>query len=106
MFDISPTLHESVSGPWLCPPGNPPVVDLYGMSVTLPVWFYTDTVLSLRTSWSAMVKYQDNTSQQALHINRPYLKANWPVVNINDLTWTLPVKMGNLPIFNLRVGNI
>ena len=30
MFDISPTLHNSVSRLWLCPPGNHPVVDLYG----------------------------------------------------------------------------
>ena len=37
-----------------------------------------------------MAKYQDNTSRQALHTNRRYLKGNWPVINITNLTWTLP----------------
>ena len=46
MFDISPNLHNSVSGPWLSPHGNRPVVDLYGLLVTLPVMSYTITILS------------------------------------------------------------
>ena len=28
------------------------------------------------------------------------------MVNITDLTWTLPVKAGSLQVFNQRVGNI
>ena len=46
LFGISPTLHDSVSGLCLCPPGNHPVMDLYSLSVTLPVLSYTVTVLS------------------------------------------------------------
>ena len=40
---VLPTLHNSVSGLWLLPPGNHPIVDRYGLSVTLPVLSYTVT---------------------------------------------------------------
>ena len=40
------TLHDSVFGLWLRPPGNCPVVDLYSLSVTLPPLSYTITILS------------------------------------------------------------
>ena len=33
--NIKPTLQNSLSGPWLCLPGNHPVLDLYGLSYTL-----------------------------------------------------------------------
>ena len=46
MSDISPTLRDSVSRLWLRPPGNCPVLDLYGLSVALPILSYTVTVLS------------------------------------------------------------
>ena len=45
MFDISPTLHDSASGLLLRPPGNHPVVGLYGLSVTIPILSYTANVL-------------------------------------------------------------
>ena len=35
--NISLTLKDSVSGSWLHPPGNHPVVDLYSLSFTLPI---------------------------------------------------------------------
>ena len=35
MFNISPTLNNSVSRPWICPSGNRHVVGLYGLSDTL-----------------------------------------------------------------------
>ena len=35
--NISLTLNDSVSGSWLHPPGNRPVVDLYSLSFTLPI---------------------------------------------------------------------
>ena len=41
MFDISLTLPDSVSGPWLHPPGNCPVVGLYSLLDILPVLSYT-----------------------------------------------------------------
>ena len=43
---VSPTLPDFASGLWLQPPGNCPVLDIYGLSVTLPVLSYTVTVLS------------------------------------------------------------
>ena len=46
MFDISPTLHDSVSGLWLHSPRNHPVKDFCGLSVTLPVLSFNVTVLS------------------------------------------------------------
>ena len=46
MFDISPTLHNSVATLWLCPPGNRPVMDLYGLSLKLPILSYTVIILS------------------------------------------------------------
>ena len=104
--NILPSLHDSVTGHWLRPPGNCPVLDLCGLSVALHVLPPTVTVLSGRTSQTVMVKYQDTTSRQALHTNQPYLKGNRPVVNITDHTWTLPIKMGSLPVFTSRVGNI
>ena len=39
LFDISLTLNNSVSGPWLHPPKNHLIVDLNGLSFTLPVFF-------------------------------------------------------------------
>ena len=98
--------YDSVSGLWLCPPGNRSVVDLYSLLVTLPVLSYTVTVLSGSTCHPVVVKYQEFTSRQAVHTNRPYLKANRPVANITDLTWTLPVKTGSLLVFKNIVDNI
>ena len=92
MFDIAPAFHNSVSRPWLRPPGNCPVVDLYGLSVTLPFLSYTVSVLFERTFKPVLVNYQDTATQQAIHTNRQYLKGNRPVVNITDLTFSLPIK--------------
>ena len=50
MFDISPTLHDSVSEPRLCPPGNRPVVGLHDLWYTLSVLSYIVAVLSGSTS--------------------------------------------------------
>ena len=57
----------TLSVPWLSPPGNGPVVSLYGLMDTLPVLSYTENVLSGRTSQP--VKYPNNTSQQAVYTN-------------------------------------
>ena len=46
IFDISLTLNNSVSGLWHHTPENHPVVNIYGLSLTLPVLSYTVTVLS------------------------------------------------------------
>ena len=54
MFDMSQTYPDSVSGPWLHPPDNRPVVDLYNLSDTLPVLSYTVTILYGRTSRAVM----------------------------------------------------
>ena len=91
MFDILLTHPKSVSGPWLRPPGKRPVADLYSLSDTLPILSYTVTVFSGSTSRPVLVKYQDTTFQQALLTNRP-------VINITDLTFTLPVKIKSLPV--------
>ena len=40
MSDISPTLDNSVSGPWICPPGNRLVIGLYGFSDKLRLVLY------------------------------------------------------------------
>ena len=72
--DISPSLHNSASGPWLRSPGNQPVIDLYSLSDTLPALSNIVTILSGNTYQSFMVKYQDTTFQQAINMNRPYLK--------------------------------
>ena len=100
------TLLDSVSRLWLRPPGNHPVIDLYGLSDTPSILCYTVTILSCITCHPVSVKYQDSTSRQVGYTYKLYLKANWPVVNITDLTWSLLVKMGSLPVFNCRVGNI
>ena len=42
----------------------------------------------------------------SVHTNQPFSKANRPVVNTTDLTWTLPIKTASLPVFSCRVGNI
>ena len=106
MFDISQTHPESVSGPWLRHPGNRPVMDLYSLSVTLPALFYTVTILSGRSSQPELFEYQGTTYRQAIRTNQPYLKGNYIVINIKDLTWTLHIKMRSFPVFNRRVGNI
>ena len=56
---ISPTLYDSVSGQWLHLPGNCPVFDPYGLSVTLPVLSHTVTSLSGNTCRPVLVQYQD-----------------------------------------------
>ena len=99
MSDILPTLPDSVSRPWLCLPGNHLVVCLYGLSDTLPVLFYTVTVLSGSTCRPVMVQYLNTSSRQAVDTNGLYLKGNRPVINIPDLTWSLPVKTGSLQVF-------
>ena len=78
MFDIAPTLHESVSGHWLHPPQNCPVVDLYGLSETLSVLLYTVKILSGRTFQPFLVKCLNTNTRQAVHTNQPYLKQNQP----------------------------
>ena len=105
-FDISPTHPDSVSGPRLRPPGNCPVLSLYGLSDTLSVLSCTVTVLTGRTSLPVVVKYLNTTSRQALRTNPLYLKRNRPVVNISNLTWTLPIKTRSLPVFNHKVSYI
>ena len=62
--------------------------------------------MSWRTSRLVMVKYLNTTSRQAVHTNGLYFKGNRPVINITDLTGSLPVKMGNLLFFSCRDGNI
>ena len=46
MFDISPAHPGSVSGHWLRQPGNRPIMNIYGLSVTHLILLYTVTVLS------------------------------------------------------------
>ena len=104
------TLHGSVSRLWLRPPESHTVVDLYSLSVILPILSFTVTIycyrLVLYYCWPVLVKYQDSTSRQSVNTNRLYLEANRPLVNITNLIWTLPVKTGSLPVFNRRAGNI
>ena len=69
MFDISPTLQDFVSGLWLHPPGNRPILDLYGLSVTLHLLSCTVTVLFGRTCCPVLVKYSDSTSRQDSYTN-------------------------------------
>ena len=53
-----------------------------------------------------LVKYQDSISKQAINTKQPYLNGNRHVVNITNLTWSLPVKTGSIPVFHHRVGYI
>ena len=51
MFDISltpppPPPHDFVSELWLCPPGNCPVISLYGLSMLVPSCLEELAVLS------------------------------------------------------------
>ena len=62
---------------------------------TVLLWISTDCRLQI-------VGY---TSSLVLRCYRFVLKVNI-TINITDLTWTLPVKMGNLPVFSCRAGNI
>ena len=94
MFDISrpsTTLHPDCGFSLL------ETVLLWISTVTLLVLSYIVTVLSCKTCCPASVP--------RLHLktvleHRPYLKANWLVINITDLTWSLTVKTGSLPVLS------
>ena len=75
------------------------VMDLYGLSVTLPIFSYNCNHLVLKNLPSCRVKYEDPISREAINTNRP-------VVNITDLTWTRPDNTESLSVLNRTVGNI
>ena len=55
-FDISPTHPDSVSRHCFHPSGNHFILDLYGLSDTLPILSKTVTILSGSTSQDIMVQ--------------------------------------------------
>ena len=57
------------------------------------LWFVGYTFhLILHFYWLScfpvLVKHQNSTCRQASNIDQPYLKVNWPVINITNLTWS------------------
>ena len=78
-FDISPTLPNSVSGPWLCPPRNHTVMGLYGRTdqptvlkgnwLVLNITVKTGSRQVLNRRVDILVEQVGNTSRQAINRN-------------------------------------
>ena len=105
IFDISPSLHNSSSRPWLLLSGNCPVVSIYDLVVItshLVLYCYCLVYKHLMACHSHV---QGITSREAIDTNQAYLKGNRPVINIPGLIWFLAIKTGCLQVFGHRVYN-